>query len=213
MNKIYGIFVENLHYKLLALIFSILLWFLATNKEISEVILIVKYVPVSTGNYKVVDFEPKKLKLKIEGYRKELIQLNDMKTPIKIYLPQDIPVENGWVSLELRKSQIKLPAETVKVKEIKPDKIKIKIEKLIKKAVPIRPNVLGLKKGIKIEIIPNYAVVLLPEELLNTKLTVQTEKVDVTNVQLPAYLVVKLKSKYRVEPNKVEVILKNGGKK
>ncbi len=208
MRRVYNLITENLHYKLLALIFAVLLWFLATNKEVTEAVLTVKYVPVSTGDYKVVDYSPKKLKLKIEGYRRDILQLKEDKV-IKVVLPGNLSAENGWIILKLRKEYVKLPI-SIKVKKISPERIRVRIEKLVRKAVPIKPQLEGLRRGVVVRVKPNYAVIALPEELSEASLSVETEKVDVSDVKLPAEIEVKLKSNYKVEPKRVEIILEAG---
>ncbi len=206
MRKVYEIVTKNFHYKILSIVFALLLWFLATNKETTEAILVLKYRPIPTGDYKIVDYKPKSLKLKVEGYRKEIIRLKEGGW-IKVFLPSDIHKTKGWISINLTKQMIALPNSALNIKDFKPKKIKVKLEKLIKKAVPIKPELSGLKSGVKIRVIPNYAVVSLPEDTVGCVISVRTEKVDVSEVKLPAVLEVKLKSNYRVEPNKVEIFL------
>lgn len=206
MRKVYKIVTTNFHYKILAIVFAILLWFLATNKETTEAILVLKYKPVSTGDYKIVDYKPKFLKLKVEGYRKEILRLKE-EGKIKVVLPSDIPKTKEWISINLTKQMIVLPNSALNLKDFEPKKIEVKLEKLIKKAVPIKPELLGLMSGVRIRVIPNYAVVSLPEDTAGCVISVRTEKVDVSEVKLPAVLEVKLKSSYRVEPKKVEIFL------
>ncbi len=209
MKNAYKLITENIHYKLLALVFAVLLWFLATNKEITEAVITVKYVPVSSGDYQVVDYTPKKLKIKVEGYRKEIIQLKE-EGKVRIILPPAPAEENGWLTFKVKKEMVKLPFTTLKLKSVEPKRIKVKLEKLIRKAVPVEAELVGLKKGVSVRVVPNYAVVSLPEELSGAVISVKTESVDVSDVKLPAVLEVKLRSNYRVEPNRVEIILEAG---
>ena len=204
--KFYKLITHNFHYKVLAFIFALLLWFLATNKETTEAILTVKYTPVSTGDYKVTDYFPKTLKIKVEGYRKEILRLKE-EGKVKVYLPSSIPKSKGWIKLNLTRDMIKLPFSTINLKNFEPQSIKVKVEKLIKKAVPIKVELSGLKEGISVKVVPNYAVVSLPENTAGCIIHVRTEKVDVSDVKLPAVLEVKLKSNYRVEPKRVEIFL------
>ena len=208
MKRVYSLITENIHYKLLAIVFALLLWFLATNKEIAETVLTVKYTPVPGGDYEIVDYSPKKLKLKVEGYRRDILQLKE-EGRVKVVLPGELPRENGWVLLKLRREFIKLPV-SVKVKGVEPKKVRIKVEKLVRKAVPVEPQLSGVKSGTKVVVIPNYAVISLPEELSEAEISVKTETVDVSGVKLPAEIEVKLKSNYRVEPKTVKIILEEG---
>jgi len=208
MKRAYKLFTENVHYKLLAIVFALLLWFLATNKEIAETVLTVKYTPVPGGDYEVVDYSPKRLNLKVEGYRRDILQLKE-EGKVKVLLPGELPKENGWVLLKLKKEFLKLPV-SVKVKKVEPKKIRVKVEKLVRKAVPVEPQLSGLKRKVKVVVVPNYAVIALPEELSEAEISVKTETVDVSEVKLPAEIEVKLKSKYRVEPKTVKIILEEG---
>ena len=206
MKNVYKLIIDNIHYKLLALIFAVLLWFLATNKEITEAVITVKYSPVISGDYQVVDYAPKKLKLKVEGYRKEIVQLKE-EGKVRIILPPVPAEKNGWFTFKVKKEMVKLPFTTLKLKSVEPKRIKVKLEKLIRKAVPVEAELVGLKKGVSVRVVPNYAVVSLPEELSGAVISVRTESVDVSDVKLPAEIEVRLKSNYRVEPKTVKIIL------
>ncbi len=206
MKKVYKIVTSNFHYKVLSVVFALLLWFLATNKETTEAIITMNYTPVSSGDYRITDYKPKALRIKIEGYRKEILRLKE-EGKIKVILPPNISENNGWISLKLRKKMIKLPFSTINLKEVEPKEIKVRVEKLVKKAVPIKVELSGLKEGVKVKTVPNYAVVLLPENTAECIVSVRTEKVDVSDVKPPAVLEVGLKSNYRVEPQKVEIFL------
>ena len=206
MKSVHKFFTENLHYKIIAVVFSVLLWFLAANKEITETTLTVKYTIIPAGDYQIVDYSPKELKLKVEGYRREIIQLKE-EGKVKVLLPGELPQESGWIEWKLNKDSIKLPFSTLKVKSVSPKKIRVKVEKLIRKAVPVKVELTGLTGKVKIRVIPNYAVVSLPEDSATSVISVKTEKVDVSEVKFPAVIEVNLKSRYRVEPQKVEIIL------
>ena len=93
---------------------------------------------------------------------------------------------------------VKLPFTTLKLKSVEPKSIKIKLEKLIRKAVPVEAELVGLKRGVSVRVVPNYAVISLPEELSGAVISVRTESVDVSDVKLPAEIEVRLKSNYRL---------------
>ena len=209
MKNVYKLIIDNIHYKLLALVFAVLLWFLATNKEITEAVITVKYSPVISGDYQVVDYAPKKLKLKVEGYRKEIVQLKE-EGKVRIILPPVPAEKNGWFTFKVKKEMVKLPFTTLKLKSVEPKSIKVKLEKLIRKAVPVEAELVGLKRGVSVRVVPNYAVISLPEELWGAVISVRTESVDVSDVKLPAEIEVRLKSNYRVEPKTVKIILEEG---
>lgn len=203
MKGIRELLLNNLHLKVLALIFALLFWFLATNREIAETTLKLKVEPVPGGNYRVIDYRPKELTFTVEGYRRELSRLKEL-PKISFRLPSELSKESGWVRLPLKKEDFYL-GSSVKIKKISPPFIEVKIEKLIKRVVPIEVNFVGLPEGAEVILNPSYAVVSLPEELAKVPITVKTEKVDLTGIKLPATLVVSLESKFQVEPERVEV--------
>jgi len=205
MKKLYNLITNNFQYKLLAVVFSILLWFLATNKEIVDTTITVNYKPVPKGNYKVVDYSPRKITLRIEGYRKDILSLEGLKE-VKLILPPNIE-GSGWKTIRIRKDNIQLPVESVKLKKVSPKMIKVKIEKLYRKIVPVVLNAEDIPKGAKVKIDPNYAVVLLPEDKKDFVFEVKTERIDLKGVKLPATFVLKLKTVYSVEPKEVKITL------
>jgi len=187
----------------LALVFALLFWFLATNREIAETTVRLKVEPVPGGNYRVIDYRPKELTFTVEGYRRELSRLKELpKVPFR--LPSELQRESGWVKVPLRKEDFYL-GSSVKIKKISPPFVEVKVEKLIKRVVPVEVNFVGLPREAEVLLNPSYAVVSLPEELAKVPITVKTEKVDLTGIKLPATLVVSLESRFQVEPERVEV--------
>jgi len=203
MKKLRELLLKNLHLKILALIFAVLFWFLATNKEITEATLRLKVEPIPTGSYRVLDYRPKELTFVVEGYRRELSRLKELQK-VTFPLPAELPKERGWVRVRLKKEDFHLGA-SVKIKKITPPYIEVKVEKLVKRVAPVEVNLLGLPKGVKVRVSPNYAVVSLPEELAKVPITVKTEVVDVTGIELPAELTISLESRFKVEPERVRV--------
>lgn len=211
MKKIRELFLKNLHLKVLSLIFALLFWFLATNREIAETTVRLKIEPVATGNYRIIDYRPKEFTFVVEGYRRELSRLKE-REKIRFRLPQELGTEKGWVKVRLRKEEFHFGA-SVRVKKISPPFIEVKVEKLIRVAVPVVADFKNLPPGALVELHPNYAVISLPEELKGVPINVRTEEVDLKGVKLPAELVVPLDGKFQPEPGKVRVLIKKGGEK
>ncbi|RUM44472.1 MAG: hypothetical protein DSY35_02060 [Desulfurobacterium sp.] len=205
MKRLLDVLFYRFHYKVLAFIFAILLWLLAVNREISEVELPLRIQPIPTGNYRIVDYYPKVVTILLEGYRKDLLILREKGT-VKFPLPPNLfPEVDGKVSVKIDRSKLILPVQSVKVKRVSPQEITVKIEKLIEKAVPVKLNVIGLRKGLKLDISPNYVIVYLPEDERNSVKYVETERVDLSSVKKNGEIYLRLDSKYKVEPKIVKV--------
>ena len=205
MKKLLDVFIYNWHYKLLALLFAVLLWFIAASKEVSEAEVDVKLNLVPTGNYKVEDFFPKKVKLTVEGYRKTILSLKE-RGYVDYKLPEYLNVENGTAVVKLKKDRFDVPS-SVKVKSVFPDTVRVKVERLVEKAVPVHLNVYGLPEGAKVRVVPNYVVVLVPEKEKNRLKWVETERVDLSGVKGTAEIYLKLLCRYKVEPDTVKLII------
>lgn len=206
MKKLLDFFIYNWHYKLLALLFAVLLWFIAASKEVSEAEIDVKLNLIPTGNYKVVDFFPKKIKLTVEGYRKTILALKE-KGSVDYRLPEYLRAGNGTVIVKLTKDRFVIPFSSIKVKSFFPETIKVRVEKLVEKAVPVRLDVYGLPYGSRVKIVPNYVVVLVPEGEKNRVKWVRTERVDLSGVKGTAEIYLRLVSRYKVEPSTVKLII------
>jgi len=205
VKRLLDVLFYRFHYKVLAFIFAILLWLLAVNREISEVELPFRIQPIPTGNYRIVDYYPKVVTILLEGYRKDLLILREKGT-VKFPLPPNLfPEADGKVSVKIDRSKLILPVQSVKVKRVSPQEITVKIEKLIEKAVPVKLNVIGLRKGLKLDISPNYVIVYLPEDEKNSVKYVETERVDLSSVKKNGEIYLRLDSKYKVEPKIVKV--------
>ena len=208
MKELLKVVFYRFHYKILALIFAVLLWLLAVNREISEAELSLKIYPMPSGNYRIINYYPKTVNILVEGYRKDLIILREKGT-VKFLLPQNFPLnKEGRVSIKIDKSKLILPVQSVKVKKIFPQEITVEVEKLVEKAVPVKLKVTGLKKDLKLDISPNYVIVYLPEDEKNSVKYVETEKVDLSSVKGKGEIYLKLVSKYKVEPKTVKVTVK-----
>ena len=208
MKKLLDAVFYRFHYKLLALLFAVLLWLLAVNREISEAEIKLRIQPVATGNYRILDYYPTEVTIQAEGYRKDLIILRE-KGSVKLFLPSNLaPGSDGRVSVKIDKTKLILPIQSIKVKRIKPDTVTVDVENLVGKAVPVKLNVVGLRKGLKLDISPNYVIVYLPKDERNSVKYVETEKVDLSSVKGKGEIYLRLTSKYRVEPDTVKITVR-----
>jgi YbbR domain-containing protein len=198
--KLESLTKRNLIYKVLAFFFAILLWILAGNREIIERTVKVSVVPVPTGNYRIVDFKPKLVEVEVEGFRKDIFVLEET-GKVEYLLPEK--AKTGKFDFEL--SGFKFPP-SVKVKRVVPKSFEVKVRPMIKKAVAVKFVGKNLPPGYTYRIVPNYAVVFIPEgERINY---VQTETVDFSGIKGDGEVVVNLKSPYPVIPKEVKVIFR-----
>jgi hypothetical protein len=207
MKKLLDLLFYEIHYKVLALIFATLLWLLATNKEITEAEVKVKIIPFPTGNYEIIDYYPTQVYLSCEGYRKDLLILKE-KGVVKVLLPKVLPIKNKKGMLEIKLNNLILPVSSVEVKEVKPKYLKVKVEKLIKKVVPVKLNASGIQKNFKLVLSPNYVIVYVPEKEKNKVKFVKTEKIDLSSIKENAEIYLNIESDFKVEPQKVKLIVR-----
>ncbi len=208
VKKLLDILFYNIHYKLLALMFAILLWLLATNKEITEAEIRVDVQPVPTGEYRVVDYTPRKLTLLVEGYRKDLIIFKE-KPKVNFLLPKTVANSgSNRCTVKIDPSRLILSVPSARVKKVSPDRMEIVIEKLVKKIVPVKLNVVGVRKNLKLTLSPNYVIVYVPEEMKNRVKYVKTEKIDISSIKGKGEVYLRILSNFKVEPDTVKLIFR-----
>jgi len=208
MKGIFDFIFYKFHYKVLAFVFAILLWLLATNKEITEAEIRVSINPIPTGNYEVVDYSPKEIELTVEGYRKDLLILRE-KGQVNVLLPKELSLrENGEGRVSLKEENILLPVSSAKIKKVNPKYIEVKVEKLIKKVVPVKLEATGIRRNLKLILSPNYVIVYVPEKRKNEVRLVKTEKIDLSSIKGNAEIYLNIVSKFRVEPDRVKLIIR-----
>ncbi|NIA10807.1 MAG: hypothetical protein GWP10_14045 [Nitrospiraceae bacterium] len=210
MESIVKFAFKNTRYKLLAIVFAILLWLLASNKETIESKVNLKAIPMATGNYIVLNYHPRMFTLTVEGYRKDVALLND-EGYVKLMLPKELKITNGTSIVKLSTDELILPnRETglVKVKRIRPKRITVEVEKLIKKVVPIKLEAYGVDPNFKLILSPNYSIVNVPEDKKKSIRFVKTEKIDLSGIRGNAEIYLNVVSQYKVEPDRVKLIIR-----
>jgi len=197
MERLYS----NLSLKLLALAFAVLFWLLASNREVAETTVRVSLKLIPTGDYTVISYEPRKVELTVEGFRKEILSLKEKKQ-VQFLLPKEL--KNGVNPVTLRKDSFLLPNQSLRIRRVEPKTIKVNVELLSKKLVKVVPQV-ELPPNATVKTDPNYVVMLLPEEIKEVIDRVKTEKIDASGVKPPADFYLKLQSNYKVFPKEVKV--------
>ena len=210
MKKLLDVFIYNWHYKLLAFLFAVFLWFVAANKEVTEAEINVELELIPTGSYRIIDYSPKRVILTVEGYRKSILELKEI-GKIKYKLPKNLQIVNGrkFVVLRLQKRGFVVPNSLVKIKSVFPEYVNLKIEKLVEKALPVCLNVYGLNGDLKVKVTPNYVIALIPKKDYSKIKCIRTERIDLSDVKGNAEIFLPLVSNYKVEPNRVKLIIVN----
>jgi len=172
----------NIWLKLASLIMAIALWFFVILSGRSEVTM---DVPVNFINipdkFEIVDY-PKTVSVTIEGQERLLKYLK----PDEINAVLDISdARAGRSFYTISKKNIKLPKSFL-VSAINPESFSLTIERQLKKAVPVKPHIVGVpEKGYKITAIRVEPVTVILEGPESTVLkidVVRTEPIDINGI-------------------------------
>ncbi len=207
MKKIVKLLFRNFHYKVLAFIFAFLLWFLAVKQE---TVVSTFSIPIEIKvpkNFYVVNYEPKKLTVEIEGSKRSV---NLLKREGKIYL-KVFPKKTGETFFPARLADIMIVPnlQDVSVHVVDNRKLKVKVEKLSLKLIPVKVVLSGRKRKLFYvkSVVPNYVSIYLPESKKSLIKTVKTESINVDAVSDRVTVVLKLVSPFRVFPDDVTVTI------
>jgi len=194
--------------KLASFILAVVLWFFVVSKGRSVIIMdvpiVLKNIP---AKLEVVD-KPKTISISIEGQERLLEKLRREDISVFIDLRN---VKKGKKFFPLTADNVALP-NTLTVKEISPQNVKLLIEERVKKRVPVRPIIVGSPaKGFLVEdvtVVPEMVEIMGPESLVAKVYTLKTEPIDITGItsslQYSAHLNI-IKENLRVDTHEVEV--------
>ncbi|WP_456397524.1 hypothetical protein [Desulfurobacterium sp.] len=210
LKKIVNKIFRNFHYKLLAIIFSFLLWFLAVKQEsiVLNVKLPVKIATSPTVN--VADYSPKKITIEVEGTKKSIEFIKE-EGKIYIKLPLHYVKSSGTVTIPINHSIITLKPQLpdISIINVKTKKLTLKLEKVIKKPVPVKVALIGKnRQRFKVKnTTPNYVILYIPQSKASVIDFVKTEPIDTTYLKSGGTIFAKIASPYRTFPESVEVEL------
>ena len=207
MKRLFNLIFENFHYKLIALIFSVLLWFLAAKKEVVSSEITAKIVIQPPENFYVIDYKPTKMHLFVEGLRTDISFLKENPYVI-VKLTGNLPESKNYISIKISKNMLTLPVHSAEVKAFSPKFLKIKAEKLIKKVVPVKLEAYGIKEGYKLILSPNYVTIRVPESEKGKVKFIRTERVDISSIKGNAELFLNVETKYKPNPKRVKLIIR-----
>ncbi len=210
LKKIVDKIFKNFHYKLLAIIFSFLLWFLAAKQE--SIVLTIKLpVKITTPpTVNVADYSPKKIAIEVEGTKKSIEFIKE-EGKIYIKLPPHYVKNNGTATIPINPSIITLKPQLpdVSIINVKTKKLSLKLEKVIRKPVPVRVVLAGKnRQKFKVkDTTPNYVIIYIPESKASIINSVKTEPIDTTYLKSSGTIYAKIASPYKTFPESVEVKL------
>jgi len=169
-------------------------WFTFTRGDTSIASL---NVPVEiikgSSNIDIVTTTPNIIKLTLTGPRVILRSIN--KNDIDLFLKVK-DQEPGTYLYDITEKNISLPPG-IKIVKIEPSRIKIKLDKIVSKLLPIQVDWSGkLPKDILItdvKIVPDKVHIIGPKTLLDSISTIYTEKVQVDNINKSGEISVELK--------------------
>ncbi|GAB6162174.1 diadenylate cyclase CdaA [Desulfothermus naphthae] len=169
-------------------------WFTFTRGETSIASL---NIPVEimkgSSNIDIVTTTPNTIKLTLTGPRVILRSIN--KNDIDLFLKVK-DQEPGTYLYDITEKNISLPPG-IKIVKIEPSRIKIKLDKIVSKLLPIQVDWAGkLPKDILIpdvKVVPDKVHIIGPKTLLDSISTIYTEKVKVDNINKSGKINVELK--------------------
>ena len=180
------IFLDDWLIKVFAVIITLSLWFGVTglNKPITTQLKDVNLKPRVSSNLEIVNSPTTQVNLIISGDKRKIDQINTENLIISLDLT-DVSAGDQVVQLTPDNINIELPPG-VKIDEIQPNKIALKLEPIIEHEVPVQIETEGeLPDGYEFSAPPivNPARVSVrgPASFVNSLTSVSTERIDLTN--------------------------------
>lgn len=173
------------------LIASILIWLIINLSKKYETSIYYNIEPTGLPDNKILKKLPEQsLNILIKASGFELFSQNFSSKNVKIDISNSLPLKNSnhyiLTANQFLKIQKQLP-KGLKVQKIVPDTIKLKIETLSTKKVPVIADVsisykLGYSSSSAISIKPDSVLISASEEQLATITNLKTEKTEVENI-------------------------------
>jgi len=210
------LFLKNLGLKIVAVLFSIVLWIIATHRGLSEMVL---DVPLEFKNIPpglvLVNYDIKKVSLGVKG--QERLIRNVRPANIRVYVDLS-KAKKGEGMYVISKENLKLP-RWVTVTNIDPSSVKVALEKLVSKTVQVKPVIVGdPEKGFYIKLIdvnPQTIVIEGKSSDVKRVSSIRTEHIDITGYKENVTQDVKLETpentKAKVEYVKVKIVIAKRG--
>lgn len=208
--------LKNLSLKIVAILFSIVFWIIATHRGLSEMVL---DVPLEFKNIPpglvLVNHDVKKVSLSVKG--QERLIRNVRPANIIVYVDLN-KAKKGEDIYAINKENLKLP-RGVSVTNIEPYSVKVALEKLVSKTVRVKPVIEGdPEKGFYIkliDVIPQTVVIEGKSSDVKRMSSIRTEHIDITGYKENITQDVKLETpeniKAKVEYVTVKIVIAKRG--
>lgn len=174
--------LENLGLKASAVLIAVVLWFFVTSQGQSEISLEAplefKDIPAELG---IASSTAKTVTLTIRGQERFMKNLNASDLRVFLELGKAKP---GEMVYPVNKEDVKLPF-AMTVTNVAPPSVRVKLEEIVQKTVPVRPQLFGSpekRAGMSIVVEPKFAVIRgLKSELRRIDM-IRTEPFDISHV-------------------------------
>ena len=180
------VFLDDWLIKVFAVIITLSLWFGVTglNKPITTRLNGVSLKPRVSSSLEIVNSPTTEVDLIITGDKRKIDQINPENLIISLDLT-DVSAGDQSINLTPENINIELPPG-VKLEEIQPNKIAVKLEPVIEREVPVEIETEGeLPDGYEFSappsIMPAKVSVRGPASFVNSLNSVSTERIDLTN--------------------------------
>ncbi|MCK5237331.1 MAG: YbbR-like domain-containing protein [Deltaproteobacteria bacterium] len=180
------LFTENVGLKLLALAFSIAIWFFVVGeKQQSEFGMLIplglKGIP---EDMVMISEPPKDIEVRVAGAKLYMTNLSPSQVSAVLDLSE---IEPGSNVLRIEADSFKMP-RGVKVVNVSPTTVTIKMERLAKASLPIKVTLTGeVAEGYEvsgIEVEPGEVEILARKKVLKKLKELSTEAIDITAATL-----------------------------
>ena len=180
------LFTENAGLKISAVLISLLLWFFITSKGQSEMTVNIplefKNVPADMG---IVETSTKSVNVTVRGHERLMMSLKP--SDVRVYADLSRAVRGDDVFF-VNRDDIKLPY-ALKVRNISPSTVRVKLDETVSKVVPVRPVLIGqpgtgfVLSSVTVE--PNKVTIRgLKSDLAKIR-SIRTEPLDITDAAKP----------------------------
>ncbi|MCX8030581.1 MAG: CdaR family protein [Thermodesulfovibrionales bacterium] len=210
-RKIRQSLYENIWLLVIALLTSLSLWFFVTYKGQSEtnVEALIEFKNIPKG-YEILKQSLKKVSLNIRGHDRLIKNLNQINLRVIVDLSTAKIGENIYY---FDKDNVTLP-KTIKVLKIEPNFVKVHIDELVSRYVPVKVVLTGIpEKGYKVKSVtalPHSVVVEGAKSEVSKLRLVKTETIEIAGIDNDLTVNAKVignGGNIRIEPNEVNVII------
>ncbi|MER3430457.1 MAG: hypothetical protein C4324_05340 [Blastocatellia bacterium] len=181
------IFLEDWLLKLLALVITLALWFVVTGlstpttRRLADVPLAISY----SNNVEITNSPLQSISIVISGDKRKISQITESALVASIDL-SDVPPGDRVINLTPENVKIDLPPG-IRLQEIQPARIAIRLETVAEKEIPVRIETQGEPAaGFEVydaSAIPQKVHVRAPVTYLRSLSSVPTEKIDISGRQ------------------------------